>query len=75
MKTVETTGEVDVHSVLSVPVPRDIAPGRYHVSVTIAPPTDREMLPSKGDLPVLDVGPWPADLSLKREDLYGDEGR
>jgi NADPH-dependent 2,4-dienoyl-CoA reductase/sulfur reductase-like enzyme len=27
------------------------------------------------DFPVIHVGAWPADLSLRREDLYGDEGR
>ena len=25
--------------------------------------------------PVVSVGEWPADLSLRREDLYGDNGR
>jgi hypothetical protein len=27
------------------------------------------------DFPVIDIGPWPADLSLHREDMYGDDGR
>jgi len=27
------------------------------------------------DLPVHDLGPWPKGLSLRREDLYGDDGR
>lgn len=26
-------------------------------------------------LPTLDLGPWPAGLSLRREDLYGEQGR
>lgn len=26
-------------------------------------------------LPVFDLGPWPENLSLRREDLYGDDGR
>ncbi len=26
------------------------------------------------DVPVLHVGTWPAQLSLRREDLYGDDG-
>ena len=33
--------------------------------------TKREPL----DLPVLDVGPWPEKLSLRREDMYDDDGR
>jgi hypothetical protein len=27
------------------------------------------------DLPIDHLGPWPADLPLRREDLYGDQGR
>lgn len=27
------------------------------------------------EFPVDHVGQWPADLSLRREDLYGDNGR
>ena len=33
-------------------------------------------LPFDADaLPVHDLGPWPEGLSLRREDLYGDDGR
>lgn len=27
------------------------------------------------DFPVIHVGQWPEDLSLRREDMYGDDGR
>ncbi len=27
------------------------------------------------DFPVDDVGPWPADLDLNREDFYDDDGQ
>ncbi len=27
------------------------------------------------DFPVDDLGPWPDNLTLRREDMYGDEGR
>jgi hypothetical protein len=33
--------------------------------------TDQEPL----DFPVDDLGPWPEGLSLRREDIYGDDGR
>lgn len=33
--------------------------------------TKREPL----DFPVISVGKWPEDLSLRREDMYGDDGR
>lgn len=34
-------------------------------------PAAREPL----DFPVDDLGPWPEGLSLRREELYGDDGR
>jgi len=33
--------------------------------------TDKEPL----DFPVISVGKWPENLSLRREDMYGDDGR
>ena len=33
--------------------------------------TDKESL----DFPVISVGKWPDNLSLRREDMYGDDGR
>lgn len=27
------------------------------------------------DLPVISVGQWPRNVSLRRQDLYGDDGR
>ena len=31
--------------------------------------------PKTLDFPVDDPGPWPEGLSLRREDMYGDDGR
>ena len=36
------------------------------------PPTKR---PSLDDFPVDDLGPWPEGLTLRREEMYGDQGR
>lgn len=33
--------------------------------------TNKESL----DFPVISVGKWPENLSLRREDMYGDDGR
>ena len=38
-------------------------------------PTDRIAEKEPLDFPVDDLGPWPDDLSLRREDMYGDDGR
>lgn len=36
-------------------------------------------LPSKpfdvNALPTIDLGPWPEGVTLRREDMYGDDGR
>lgn len=41
--------------------------------------TERRKTPALGkeplDFPVINVGKWPEDLSLRREDMYGDDGR
>ena len=35
----------------------------------------RDETSSLDDLPIDRLGPWPQKLSLRREDLYGDDGR
>jgi hypothetical protein len=37
----------------------------------IKQPTQRKSL----DFPVISVGKWPEDLSLRREDMYDEDGR
>jgi hypothetical protein len=75
MRTIETTATITAEGTLTVQVPPDIPPGPHHVVVLI---DDHVALPEARplhDFPVIHVGAWPADLSLHREDLYGDEGR
>ena len=45
--------------------------GEYEAAVTMAAPKPRR---SVLDLPVHD-GPWDDSISLRREDMYGDDGR
>ena len=58
--------------------PGQVPAGEHEASITVA---DRlaQQLPSEpfdvNDLPTHDLGPWPAGLSLRREEFYGDEGR
>ncbi len=52
---------------LSTPLPA----GDYEAAVTVALPRPRR---SVLDLPVHD-GPWDDSISLRREDMYGDDGR
>ena len=45
------------------------------IEVVDQPVQRRPALPTLDDLPTLDLGPWPVGLSLRREDIYGDDGR
>lgn len=46
------------------------------VEVATLPLPQTPTLPfSADDLPVHDLGPWPEGMSLRREDLYGDDGQ
>lgn len=64
---------------LSAPLPA----GEYMASIEVQdvglpPPFEARAANARlgvDRLPVFDMGPWPAGLSLSREDLYGDEGR
>jgi hypothetical protein len=52
--------------------------GDYIASIEV-PAIPSRQLPTHpdddDDLPLHDFGPWPAGLSLRREDMYGDDGR
>jgi hypothetical protein len=75
MRTIEATATVTKDGKLTVQVPEDIPPGEHAVVIVLAenavPRANRPPL----NFPVHDSGPWPAELSLRREDLYGDRGQ
>jgi hypothetical protein len=75
MRTIETTATVTADGTLTVEVPPDIPPGRHHIVMLIDEQPAPPAVPPPCDVPVLHVGAWPAALSLRREDLYGDDGR
>ncbi len=50
--------------------------GEYIVSIEMGEAPQLPADPFDVDaLPTLDLGPWPEGLSLRREDMYGDDGR
>jgi hypothetical protein len=56
----------------------DVPPGEHEVIITLAPPPtgERPEEPFGVDtLPTHDLGPWPEGLSLRREDMYDEDGR
>lgn len=72
MKIIEIEVPLPAGRMLTVPIPATAEPGdELRVRLTGAPHDAR--LPR--ELPQHHVGPWPQNLSLRREDLYGDDGR
>jgi hypothetical protein len=63
---------------ISGTAPAGVPPGEHEVTIIVTlPPTEqrhREPFDVDG-LPTHDLGPWPEGLSLRREDLYDEDGR
>ena len=74
MKTIETRVMVKEAGTVTVPLPPGVSPGEHDVLVVI---DEGEAKPKRKDFdfPVISVGKWPEDLSLRREDMYNDDGR
>lgn len=77
MVTIETGGTVSEDGRLTVQlrVPTNVQPGKHRVVVVIDEEPVKAAKRPPLDFPVDDCGPWPADLSLRREDMYDDRVR
>jgi hypothetical protein len=75
MKTIQTSILVDPEHTTTLRLPDDIPPGAYRVTLVIDDQPIGPKTTDFSDFPVIDVGPWPEGLSLRREDMYGDDGR
>jgi hypothetical protein len=74
MKTIPTRLTVSEDGQISLSPQLHLAPGEYNgVLVLEEKPVNYARQPLH--FPVIDVGRWPQDLSLRREDMYGDDGR
>lgn len=73
MKAITTTADVGPDRVLTIQLPPEVPPGRHEVVVVLN--GTGAVLGPLGAWPRHDGVAWPADLSLRREDLYGDDGR
>jgi hypothetical protein len=57
--------------------PPEVPPGEHEAMITLAPSYMRQSPTKKfniEDLPKHDM-PWDDSISLRREDMYGDDGR
>lgn len=75
MKTMECSVMVDESRKATLQFPPDVPPGEHQLVVLIDEQPTEAARNELDDLPPLSVGPWPAELSLRREDLYGNTGR
>ncbi len=58
-----------------VELPPDIEPGEHKAVLTLESNGRLEAQQAELEFLVLDLGPWPEGLSLRREDMYDDWGR
>jgi hypothetical protein len=72
MPVVHATIRIAQDGTISGRAPREVPPGEYRAPITVpGTPARRQPL----DLPLHDSGPWPADFRIRREEIYGDDGR
>jgi hypothetical protein len=63
---------------ISGTAPPAVPPGEHEVTITVLPPLARQRTIEPFDvdaLPTHDLGPWPEGLSLRREEMYDEDGR
>jgi hypothetical protein len=75
MRSFETTATVAPDGTLTVQVPPDVTPGIHQILLVIDDESRETRERQLGAFPVISVGAWPPDLSLRRENTYGDAGR
>lgn len=74
MKTIQTTALISPDHQLTIQVPPDIQAGEYEIVLVLeAKSAKKKRQPFK--FPVDDYGPLLTEVSLRREDMYGDFGR
>ncbi|MGI2904827.1 hypothetical protein [Tolypothrix sp. VBCCA 56010] len=79
MKAIQTIATVTSDGKITLQLPPDIPPGEHQVVVIIDEKlSEKEVIKEKRpplDFPVIHVDSWSENLSLRREDMYGDDGR
>ena len=75
MTEIRTRVLVDTDHRISGTAPAAVPPGEHEVTITVMPSVGAAQSFDVDTLPNRDVGPWPEGLSLRREDLYDEDGR
>jgi hypothetical protein len=66
--------EVDDQQKAMIHLPDDVKPGPYRAVVVIES-QERPVARAPLTFSVHDVGPWPDGFTVRREEIYGDDGR
>jgi hypothetical protein len=74
MNEIRTRIQVGPDRTITGIAPPDVPPGEHVATITISTPPTPEKASRVADLPVHDT-PWDGSISLRREDMYGDDGR
>jgi hypothetical protein len=73
--TIEAIATVTPEGKVTIQLPATVLPGNHKLVLVIdEQPVTAEKRPPF-DFPLIHVDSYPADLSLRREDMYGDDGR
>jgi len=75
VRTIQATARVTPDGTLTARVPQDVTPGEHQVVIIVEDSAPLQATRPALGFPVDHIGAWPSDLSLRREDLYGDAGR
>ena len=77
IKTLDTVVTVPEDRAVMLQLPPDVATGQQRIIAIIEEPAEPQA-PTKSlaeEFPVFPGGKWPDEVSLRREDMYGDDGR
>jgi hypothetical protein len=84
MRTIETTDVVTPDHTITEQLPADVPAGQCKVVVVVESIPQLVSPPPAGplplgltpiDLPVREGGSWPEGFTVRREQIYGDDGR
>jgi hypothetical protein len=73
MLTIRTRVTVKEDGTIEAKAPGGLPPGEHDATISIAEPQPRRKFRIE-DFPTNDT-PWDDSISLRREDMYGDDGR
>ena len=75
MKTIETTGVVGDDRKLTLQLPAHVAPGQHRIVLVIDDNGQQPPSLRMDEWPIHDAGLVDPNFAMRREDLYGDDGR